>query len=299
MEHIQWGGWNCARLLCDDLELIVTCDVGPRVISFGFSGGANEFHVKDKDLGQTGGSEYRGYGGHRLWMAPEDRVRTYTPDNEPVNVAETPDGISFSSKADEFGYAREIAIRTDSAKRSITLTHRVHNCGQETRLVAPWALTVMDVGGICLVPQEPYVSHENELLPARPLVLWGYTKMNDPRYTWGERLIQLRQDTSMGPTKFGALVKSGLVGHLNGDRLFIKQFEFDPTATYPDFQCNFESFTRHDMLEVESLGALRSLAPGETATMVERWTLVKHALDLQDEGAVLDALSSHAKITFG
>lgn len=299
MEHIQWGGWNCARLLCDDLELIVTLDVGPRVISFGFNGGPNEFHVKDKDLGQTGGSEYRGYGGHRLWMAPEDRVRTYTPDNEPVLESETPSGFSFSSQVDQFGFAREIEIHTNSAKRCITLTHRVHNRGSETRDVSPWALTVMDVGGTCLVPQEPYVSHEHELLPARPLVLWGYTKMNDPRYTWGERLIQLRQDATMGPTKFGTLVKSGIVGHLNGDRLFVKQFEYDPSAVYPDFQCNFESFTRHDMLEVESLGALRSLAPGESATLVERWTLVRQTLNLNNEVAVLDALMSHAKAAFG
>ena len=37
MERVEYGGWaNCYRLHNDVVELIVTADVGPRIIRFGF-----------------------------------------------------------------------------------------------------------------------------------------------------------------------------------------------------------------------------------------------------------------------
>ena len=54
MEKIAYQGWNnCIRLSNGIIELVITADVGPRVIRFGFIGAQNEF---DEDwLGVTGG----------------------------------------------------------------------------------------------------------------------------------------------------------------------------------------------------------------------------------------------------
>ena len=41
---------------------------------------------------------------------------------------------------------------------------------------------------------------------------------------------------------------------------------------YPDFGCSFETFTNADFLELETLGPLATLAPGESLTHTERWT---------------------------
>ena len=85
MEVVEFGGWpNCIRLSNERMELIATTDVGPRIIRLGFVGGQNLFKTFDETLGQTGGDEWHSYGGHRLWVAPEDRNRTYAPDNAPV-----------------------------------------------------------------------------------------------------------------------------------------------------------------------------------------------------------------------
>ena len=42
---------------------------------------------------------------------------------------------------------------------------------------------------------------------------------------------------------------------------------------YPDYGCNLEVFTNPDFLEVETLGPLCALAPGESVSHVERWWL--------------------------
>ena len=48
-------------------------------------------------------------------------------------------------------------------------------------------------------------------------------------------------------------------------------------ANYPDDGCNFETYTNHEMLEIESLGPLVTLAPGESSAHQERW--FQHVFD--------------------
>jgi hypothetical protein len=55
--------------------------------------------------------------------------------------------------------------------------------------------------------------------------------------------------------------------------LFVKTIEFREGATYPDFGCNFETFTNEEMLEVEALGPLVQLAPGDSTEHTEHWQL--------------------------
>lgn len=82
IEHTEFEGWpNCIKLSNGNIELIVTTDVGPRIIRFGFVNEANMFYVSPVDKGKTGGDEWHLYGGHRFWLAPEVKPRTYSPDN--------------------------------------------------------------------------------------------------------------------------------------------------------------------------------------------------------------------------
>src|SRR3970282_824316 len=78
IEKVAYGGWeNVYRLSNDRVEALVTADVGPRVIRFGFVGQANEFHEVAEHLGKYGGDAWRSYGGHRFWHSPEHPQRTY------------------------------------------------------------------------------------------------------------------------------------------------------------------------------------------------------------------------------
>ena len=68
VERIAYGGWDeCYRLSNGIVEVVATAQVGPRLIRFGFVGGANEFAEFADQLGKVGGDEWRIYGGHRLW----------------------------------------------------------------------------------------------------------------------------------------------------------------------------------------------------------------------------------------
>jgi hypothetical protein len=105
------------------------------------------------------------------------------------------------------------------------------------------------------------------------MVAWPYTDLSDPRWRFGALLITLRQTSEGVPTKLGLAHREKWAGYLNRGDLFIKTFAYEEGATYPDFGCNFETFSDGEMLEIESLSPLRSLAPGDAVSHTETWQL--------------------------
>lgn len=293
MEKMSHGGWtNCIRLANDHLELIATTEVGPRVLHLARPGGSNVFKVWPDQLGRTGGSEWRIYGGHRLWHAPEVRPRTYAPDNDPVQADWDGRRLRLTAPVETgTGVQKELELVLTTNQPAVTVVHRLYNRGPWEIELAPWALSVCQGPGRAIVPQEPPVAHAERLLPVRTMALWGYTDMQDPRYTWGTRLVQVRSDPERRTSqKVGFMNTQGWAAYVRAGEVFLKRFAFDPRARYADLGCNLEVYTNGDMLELETLGPLSRLAPGAAVEHVERWYLFPVAVG--ETEAELDAALS-------
>jgi len=289
MERIAYGGWqNCIRLTNGTIELIATTDVGPRIIRFGFVNEQNLFKEYADQLGQTGGDEWRIYGGHRLWHAPENKPRTYAPDNGTIQSDWNGSRLLLRQPREATtGIVKEIEISMDANTNRVTVLHRLRNENAWEVELSVWALSVMAQGGRAICPQEPVIPHEEKLLPARPLVLWHYTDMRDPRWIWGTKYIQLRQDPDAKTSqKAGVLNTLGWAAYYLKDQLFLKRFPHIPGATYPDLGCNNEFFTYSEMLEVESLGPLTKIPPQGEAIHTETWYLYKLPGLTEDEKTI-------------
>jgi hypothetical protein len=63
---------NCLRLSNGEVEIIVTTDVGPRILHYSFAGGENVLGLHPEAKLETALGEFKPYGGHRLWIAPEN-----------------------------------------------------------------------------------------------------------------------------------------------------------------------------------------------------------------------------------
>jgi len=275
VKRVAYKGWkNCCRISNGKIELIVTTDVGPRVIRFGFVGGQNLFKEYPAQLGKRGGKKWRIYGGHRLWHAPEAEPRTYFPDNFPVAVEKRGSVVRFIQPVETTtGIQKEIDIKLSAGNR-VELVHRLRNTGHWPVELAPWSVSVMAEGGTGIVPLPPRGTHPEDLLPGNALVIWLYTDMTDPRWTWGRKYILLKQDSTptVKPQKLGALVPDGWAGYARNGQLFVKKFLGAP-GHYADFGCNYETFTNKDMLEIETLGVFASIAPGQSVEHKETWSL--------------------------
>lgn len=288
-KQVAYGGWpNCLRLTNGEIELIVTTDVGPRVIRCGFVGGQNLFKEFAEDMGQTGGDVWRPFGGHRLWHAPEAKPRTYAPDNGPVAFDWNGGVLTITEPTESDTGIEKVIEITLGQDNHVRLLHRLVNHGLWDVDLAPWALTMMAQGGRAIFPQEPFIAHTDYLLPARPLVLWHYTDMSDPRWTWGEKYIQFRQDpNAVKPNKVGLRNGQGWAAYVLGGDVFVKRYALDPQATYPDYGCNTETFSNAEILEVETLGPMTKLAAqGGQVEHVEHWFLFK--ADIPEDEASID-----------
>ncbi len=270
-----FGGWqNNLALANEHCELVVTLDIGPRIISYRKPRGENVLKNYAAQMGSVNESEWQIRGGHRIWIAPEGES-SYALDNSPVKHETTANSVRVENEpVAPWGIRKTLTVTLAENSSEVTLRHVATNESGSPVKIATWGLSVMAPGGLEIIPLPALGEHPRDLLPHRVLVPWPYTDMTDPRWRFGWRFITLRQTADGGPTKLGLAHKENWVAYLNGDSLFVKTIEYAEGATYPDSGCNFETFTNTEMLEVESLSPLKELQPGESVAHTEKWHLL-------------------------
>lgn len=279
VDKTEYRGWkNCYRIRNGEVELIVTGDVGPRIIRFGFVGGQNLFKEFPDQMGKTGEAKFQLRGGDRVWKAPEDPIATWEPDNVPVDVQVTPTGV-IAREPVEPGtkLQKEIEIDLAATGSTVTVIHRITNLSLFPLEFAPWALTMMAQGGTVISGFPPRGHHPQNLEATNPLVMWAYTNLSDPRLKFTRKYLTLRQDPANHEAeKIGMFNRDTWAAYLLNGEAFIKRTTADPTKTYPDFGCSFETFTDNEFLEVETLGPMTKLTPGQKVELVEHWGLFRN-----------------------
>jgi hypothetical protein len=279
IEKINYKGWPNSYLVTNgEVELVITSDIGPRIMRFGFAGGQNLFKEFADGLGKSGEAEWQLRGGHRVWAAPEDPFLTYGADNGPVkieikgNVIEATQPVEPSS-----GLIKQLVVKMAPGGSGVEVLHRIRNENRWTIELAPWALTMMAQGGVGITGFPPRGTHPKDLPPTNPLVMWAYTDLSDSRWTFTKKYMMLRQDPkNASPQKLGHFNPKTWSAYLLAADLFIKRCSADPSLPYTDMGCSFETFTNDQILEQETLGPLVKLSYGAVVEHVERWTLHKN-----------------------
>jgi hypothetical protein len=279
VEKINFKGWpNSYRMANSEVELVVTGDIGPRIIRYAFVGGRNLFHEVESELGKSGESSWRNRGGHRLWVAPEvppPSPITYAADNLPVDIKIAGATLTATAPLDyAAGLQKQIVVKMHPSGSSVEALHRLTNRNPWTIELSAWGLTVLAPGGVGILGLPPRGTHPEMLAPTNPLVMWAFTDLSDKRWQFTRKYVLLRQDPKVAtPQKIGSFNPETFGAYLLGKELFIKRYRADPKQTYPDMGASFEMFTNAQVLELETLGPLTRLAPDATLEHVERWSL--------------------------
>ena len=282
MEKIRFQDFqNCLRLTNDEIELVAATDFGPRIIGYNFIGGENVLGIHAEAKVETELGVWKPYGGHRLWIAPENMPNSYAPDNSPVefffdeqnNRLRLVQPIEKTSKTQ-----KEITITLDEKGSSVSINHKITSFSEHEIEIAAWALTIMREGGEVFIPNEPFAPYGAEtLLPVRNLTVWSYTDLSDSRWKFDKEFISLRVDSlKSAAQKIGILNKLGYIQYKLDDVIFTKQFVYQPDALYPDMNSNTEIYTAGSFIEIETLAPIVRLAPGESTEHTEIWELIKN-----------------------
>jgi len=278
VETTNFRGWpQTLRVSNDFVELLVTTDVGPRIISYQADHRGNVMFVDDDECGGVDEGEFIARGGHRFWIAPEDWITSYHVDNREVTWRQSgPRGelVIESLQTDPILLRKTLTIALDKDGPGVTLEHTATNEGGSPLEVATWGVTMLRPGGLEIIPQPPMGSHPHDFQPNRGIVLWPYTDLGDPRLTFGSEFWLLSHDQELEKAmKIGLTHRLKWVGYITEDLFFIKSMKYDPSGTYPDGGCNLETFVNDKTLQLESLGHLKKLEPGESTAHTERWHL--------------------------
>jgi hypothetical protein len=295
MERVTYAGLpDCLRLSNDRIDIVVPTTVGPRILRCGFLGGPNLLGEYPTLATNTALGEWKPWGGHRLWAAPEQMPGSYAPDNEPIQWELRDErSLYVRRQSDAAGLEKALAVHLSPGGGRLTIEHEICNRHYWPIEIAAWALTIVSPGATALLPQAPFRSHDEQLRPVRAMALWSFSDLTDRRWQIGKRFITLTPDGSSGePQKIGIRNELGWCACVWPHAVLIKQFEFDAAGHYPDFGVNNEVYADGPYLEIETLGRVERLEPGERTRLVERW-LVSDALDaatIADESRLYGAL---------
>jgi hypothetical protein len=270
------------------LALWVTRRVGPRIIGLALPVCGNLLaELPDEVAVLPGGGTYRFYGGHRLWYGPEEMPRTYLPDDAPVAVADVEDGLQVRQPMEvDSGIQKSLTITMPSEDARVVIDHTLVNRGGQAIELAPWAITQLAPGGVAILPQPTTLSDEYGLLPNRSFALWPYTAIDSTHIRWGNRYVFVNATMMSGALKIGFPNPLGWMAYAVQGSLFVKHAVYRPDEEYLDRGSSSECYCNPRFLELETLGPVTTLAPGESATHRETWAVYEGVSVDADEAAV-------------
>lgn len=252
------------------LELLE--EAGPRVVRLGVPGGENLFVEMPERAWETPQGRYQIRGGHRLWHAPEAFPRSYQPDNAGLAIAPLPGGLRLTQPVEPHTGIRKVMDVVLGAGAVALVRHELRNEGMWPVELAPWAISQLRPGGLAILPlgaREP----QGGPLPDRSIALWPYTRWGDPRVQLTDEYLLAEARVGLPPAKLGSFGRRGWCAYLLRDTLLVKRFVPRPGLPHPDGGCNMEIYFDQYNLELETLGPLVRLAPGEATEHSERWEL--------------------------
>jgi hypothetical protein len=269
----RFAGHECVRLENNALSLWVTRSVGPRIIGLALPGGENLLaELPDEVVDLPGGGTYRFYGGHRLWYGPENLRRTYLPDDAPVAIDDAENGVLVTQSVEaQTGIQKSLTIAMPSGDARVVIDHAIQNRGGQPIELAPWAITQFVPGGVAILPQPTTPTDKHGLLPNRSFALWPYTAIDSAHIALGDRYLFVEAAMACGALKIGFPNPLGWMGYAVQGSLFVKHAAYRPDEVYLDRGSSSECYCNPRFLELETLGPLTTLAPGESATHRETW----------------------------
>lgn len=248
------------------LRVEVAVDAGPRIVRLSTPGGRNVFaETPNAGWDTVHGRPFRLLGGHRLWTAPECPLEEQVPDDEPVDVRV--DGTTVTAQRG----ARWLELRLADDGPRARVRHVLTNDTGAPARIAAWALTQLRPGGVAIVPLGG--NRGPEQLPDRNIVLWPYSSLDDPRFTFADRELRVHAEPGESFFKVGCLNRSGEIAYELDDATFVKRFEPQTDAEHADGGANVEVYVCDEFIELETLSPLHVVPPGGSIEHVEDWEL--------------------------
>ncbi|NQS92114.1 MAG: hypothetical protein HQ574_06850 [Chloroflexi bacterium] len=271
----EFEGLDCFRVDNGLLSLWVTREVGPRILGLSLEGGENLLAVlPDSKIEVQDADDYSLRGGHRLWYGPEKPETTYIADDQPVEILLLENGLQITQKTDlATSIQKSWQVILDEYQALLTIQHKLTNQGNEDFVLAPWAITQLRPGGLGIIPLQTELADKHGLLPNRQLVLWPYTNVKSLYLGLYDQAITIKAEMKDGALKVGTANPRGWLAYILNKNLFVKTAAFQADGNYLDRGASSQIYCNPDFIELETLGPVVTLSPGEYVDHMETWQI--------------------------
>lgn len=271
-----WKFKNCYEITSNGKKLIVTTDVGPRIVFFGFIDSPENVLYFDENE-KIGLGKWKLYGGHRFWVSPET-MDTYSPDNHPCKMEEGNNIVSFITIDNKTNLEKRLSIYVEN--NNFIVSHTLTNRGEMLYYGGIWALTCIPVEGVIFFPWSTPGDWK-----MKKIIYWEKwpgqsTNIKSKQFDPENDLFLVYPKGEVA--KLGTTGYEGFLGVTAGNYTFIKKFDFIQGAVYPDDNCAIEVYTSKHFCELETLSPTLTLIPGYSLTHKEKWLLFDRAIDPKD-----------------
>ncbi len=302
ISKIDYKGWKgCWELSNSLVKLVVVPQIGGRIMEYSI-GGENVLWQNKAELGVVKhsdlGKKWHNYGGYKAWNAPQQRWRAPDYDNyydyAPANVEiickeEEMFGIRVvTSPISHLGFRFEREIYLSDRTSRVRLVERMRNVSKCDIEWSIWDVT--QVNAPCWIVFPLHITNDDPK---------GWRRLLGPEYPDPHQVTAVG---NVGVLKYSGSIDKigngspeGWMVYIKDQIAYIKQWGVQTVDTvYPDGGCNLEVFTADKAMggyvEMEVLGPIVKLKPGETAQLVEDWFLSRLNGNVTDLDDVIERL---------
>jgi len=272
------GNENCIELFNESTRVVLEPKLGGRVLIYA---------LREKNV---------------LWINPENEGKVYTPgepyghpgagrfDYGPEKTGPEKSALFFGSWEGKITGPREAVLISQkdpvtgiSLERHFTLgesgshlscTQIIRNTSENTARHYHWSRTFVKGGGISFTPLNPNSKYPKGYLVYGPGDVMDFEPEEEDNARTREGILEI-----LGPLsrpKFVMDCDKGWLAYITREnQLFIKKFKIYPDRPYGDMAAPTASiwYNKNLMCEIEPLGPLEVLEPGESASFTEHWYL--------------------------
>jgi hypothetical protein len=194
---------------------------------------------------------------------------------------------------------RDFELDDNSSRLSVAQT--ITNISDDVTRWCHWSRTFSTGHGICVVPIDDRTKFPEGYIMYGPGRVMDYRPGDPSIIRDGEYLVV--RDTPLRP-KLGMDSYVGWFAYLTtDDLLFVKQYPTFPDRVYNEMAGLTISiwYKEDQMCELEPIGPMEELNPGESASFTETWTLAPHdfpedrTVDPREIGKIVEALGQVGK----